>query len=314
MLLILTSDQDLTADYLIVRLIERRLPYFRLNTEELSQGEFIFSLNNKGRARTVTVGPRTLDLDTVRAVWYRRSIHPTPKGTLTPEERYFVAGELRHLAMGLILNPQITWVNPIDRVSVAEHKLYQLQVAAGLGFHVPRTLVSSDVNLLRDFVSGNFTGTICKPIFHGMFFDGLSRHAVYTRRIDMDALDAESLSACPVFLQEQVPRDCDVRATFIGRHCFVADIRGDTSLIDWRDPRSAADYAVSALDDTTAILCRRMLSELGLVYGAFDFIRTPSGKLVFMEVNPTGEWAWLEDKLSFQMRDAFIEVFFGERN
>ena len=33
-----------------------------------------------------------------------------------------------------------------------------------------------------------------------------------------------------------------------------------------------------------------------------------------MEVNPTGEWAWLEDKLGFPMRDAFIEVFFGGQN
>ena len=55
-----------------------------------------------------------------------------------------------------------------------------------------------------------------------------------------------------------------------------------------------------------------MLNELGLIYGAFDFIRTPNGKLVFLEINPTGEWAWLEEKLDFPMREAFVEVFFGD--
>ena len=35
MLLILTSDKDLTADFLIVELIDRNMPYFRLNAEEL---------------------------------------------------------------------------------------------------------------------------------------------------------------------------------------------------------------------------------------------------------------------------------------
>ena len=314
MLLILTSDQDLTADYLIVELIRRRRPYFRLNAEELSQAQFAFSLNDAGPARSISVESRALDLDTVVAVWYRRSIHPIPKGALTPSERYFVAGELRHLAMGLVLNPRITWVNPIDKVSVAEHKLYQLQVAASLGFQVPRTLVSADVGMLRRFASGNAAGTIFKPIFHGMFFDGLSCHSVYTRRLDVETLDAASLSACPILLQEEIPRIADVRATFIGRHCFVADIRGDASLIDWRAPDAAVEYAVSSLDDTTVALCRQMLAELGLVYGAFDFVRMPSGNLVFLEVNPTGEWAWLEDKLSFPMRDAFIEVFYGDRN
>ena len=105
-----------------------------------------------------------------------------------------------------------------------------------------------------------------------------------------------------------------MRATFIGPHYFVADIRGDVSLVDWRDPASAVEHVVSDLDDQTVALCRRMLSDLGLVYGAFDFLRTASGELVFLEVNPTGEWAWLEDKLDFPMREAFVDVFFGEGN
>ena len=229
MLLILTSEQDLTADYLIVELIRRRLPYFRLNAEELSQADFTFSLDGASTVRSISVGPKTLDLGAVEAVWYRRSIHPIPKAALTPAERYFISGELRHLAMGLVLNPRIVWVNPIDKVSVAEHKLYQLQVAASLGLRVPRSLVSGDVGKLRSFASGNATGTICKPIFHGMFFDGTTRHSVYTRRLDVETLDAASVSACPVLLQEEIPRVGDVRATFVGRHCFVADIRGDAS-------------------------------------------------------------------------------------
>ena len=147
-----------------------------------------------------------------------------------------------------------------------------------------------------------------------MFFDGSSHHSVYTRRLDLETLDAASVSACPVLLQEEVPRIADVRATFIGRHCFVADIRGDVSLVDWRDPGVRVDFAVSTLDNKTAALCRRMLAELGLIYGAFDFVRTPSGELIFLEVNPTGEWAWLEDRLGFPMRDAFVETFFGALN
>ena len=314
MLLILTSNQDFAADYLIVELIRRQLPYFRLNAEELAEAQFAYSLNETGTSRNIAIGQRSLDLEVVKAVWYRRSIHPVPQAPLTPAERFFVSGELRHLAMGLVLNPRIVWVNPIDKVSVAEHKLYQLQVADRLGLQVPRTLVSDDVEGLREFASGNATGTVCKPIFHGMFFDGFSQNAIYTRRLDVNSLDAESLRVCPILVQEEIPRVADVRATFIGRHCFVADIRGDASLIDWRDLGAAVDYSVSTLDDTTVGLCRQMLAEFGLVYGAFDFIRMPSGNLVFLEVNPTGEWAWLEDKLKFPMRDAFIEVFYGDRN
>lgn len=60
-------------------------------------------------------------------------------------------------------------------------------------------------------------------------------------------------------------------------------------------------YSESSLSEEMKSKCRAMLDMLGLLYGAFDFVRTPEGDLVFLEVNPTGEWAWLEDRLGFPM-------------
>lgn len=311
MLLILTSDKDLTADFLIVELINRHLPYFRLNAEELTTADFTFALTESSARRGLSVGTRTLDLDKVTAVWYRRAIQPGVIADLSPGERVFVAGELRHLATGLVLNPDVIWVNPIDRVSVAEHKLYQLQIARQLGFRVPRTIVSRDPIELRKFAEENQGPTICKPIFHGMFVDETSFYSVYTRRVTPESIDADSVTPCPVLLQEEIPRCADVRATFIGSKCFVADIKGDSSLVDWRDPNLTVSYSESSLSADVQTMCKAMLEKLGLKYGAFDFVRTPNGDLVFLEINPTGEWAWLEDRLGFPMRDAFIQLFFG---
>jgi hypothetical protein len=313
MLLILTSDQDLTADFLIVELIHRQLPYFRLNAEELTGADFTFSATDKSIQRHVSVNNRRLDFNDVKAVWYRRAIYPSPIASLPPSERAFVAGELRHLAMGLVLNPEVTWVNPIDKVSVAEHKLYQLQIAQQLGFRIPHTLVSRDPVQLKRFAAANALGTICKPIFHGMFVDEIASYSVYTRRVTPESLDVDNVAVCPVFLQEEIARNADVRATFIGQRCFVADIRGDASLVDWRDPEISVSYSESTLSHEMENKCRAMLKRLGLVYGAFDFVRTPEGDLVFLEINPTGEWAWLEDRLGFPMREAFIQLFFGAR-
>jgi hypothetical protein len=312
MLLILTSDKDLTADFLIVELINRHLPYFRLNAEELTRADFTFSLTKNTVRREVSVGTRTLDLNEVGAVWYRRAIHPGPIPALSRGEGVFVAGELRHLAMGLVLNPDVTWVNPIASVSVAEHKLYQLQIARQLGFRVPRTLVSRDPLELQRFANANKFGTICKPIFHGMFVDEASAYSVYTRRVTPKSFDADSVKICPVLLQEEIVRSADVRATFIGPQCFVADIKGDSSLVDWRDPDLPVSYSASSLNHDVQRMCKEMLARLDLKYGAFDFVRTPEGDLVFLEVNPTGEWAWLEDRLGFPMRDAFIQLFYGD--
>jgi hypothetical protein len=313
MLLILTSERDFSADFLIVTLISRQLPYFRLNAEDIASAEFSFATDDSKTLSEISVGPRTVALADVTAVWYRRAIHPNPTNkSLSPHERQFVAGELRHLVTALVLNINAVWVNPIDKVSIAEHKLYQLDIARSAGFKVPRTLVSQDAKKLRDFASGNKIGTICKPIFHGLFFDGKCRFAAYTRRIQPDDLDGQNASICPILLQEEIPRDADIRATIIGAHCFVTEIKGDERIIDWRDPKFEVRYVISSLDEEIYAKSRYVLNRLGLLYGAFDFIRTPDGELVFLEVNPTGEWAWLEDKLGFPMRDAFIQLFFGE--
>jgi hypothetical protein len=311
MLLILTSDKDLTADFLICELIDRRLPYFRANAEELSGADATFFLSENGIRRNLTIGPRSVDLGEVRSVWYRRVVQPHPAKTLQPSEQAFVAGELRHFAMGLVLNPRAIWVNPIEKVAIAEHKLYQLQVARRLGFRVPRTLVSNKLDELQKFCTSNEYGTICKPIFHGMYVDGASRYSVYTRRVASDSLDQDSIAVCPVLLQEEIRRTADVRVTIIGTKCFVADITGDSTLVDWRDPDISVEYTSSNIDEATRTACKAMLDELGLLYGAFDFVRTPQGNLVFLEVNPTGEWAWLEDRLGFPMRAAFIELLYG---
>lgn len=314
MLLILTSDKDLTADFLIVELINRGLSYFRLNAEELTKANFAFALAENTVRRELSVGAKTLVLSEVEAVWYRRGIHPVPIASLSRSENVFVAGELRHLALGLLFNPEVTWVNPIDKVSVAELKLYQLQIAQQLGFRVPRTVISRDAEVLRTFAAQNEHGTICKPIFHGMFVDESTAYSVLTRRVTPESIDAESVKICPVFLQEEIPRKSDVRATFIGPHCFVADIKGDPSLVDWRDPDLSVSYTEGSLGQEVESMCRAMMVKLGLVYGAFDFVRTPGGDLVFLEINPTGEWAWLENSLGFPMREAFIQLFYGGRS
>ncbi|MGI8308784.1 hypothetical protein [Saccharopolyspora hattusasensis] len=37
-----------------------------------------------------------------------------------------------------------------------------------------------------------------------------------------------------------------------------------------------------------------MLRELGLVYGAFDFVIGADGKWTLLELNPTGQYGFLE--------------------
>jgi glutathione synthase/RimK-type ligase-like ATP-grasp enzyme len=46
------------------------------------------------------------------------------------------------------------------------------------------------------------------------------------------------------------------------------------------------------------------MSSLKLTFGAIDLIETLDGNYVFLEVNPSGQWLWIDDKLSLGISDA----------
>jgi glutathione synthase/RimK-type ligase-like ATP-grasp enzyme len=314
MLLILTSEKDLAADYLIVYLQRNGLPFHRLNAESYHQQFGTFRLGREGVTRTVRASNGTLiDFAQIRAVWYRRAIHPQVSPRVVPAQRRFVAGETRHFWAGLVLSSDALWVNPIDKVSVGELKLVQLELADRLGFNVPRTLVSRDPGELREFVRSE-GAVICKPVYHGLLVTPEGRSSAYTRRITLSDLgDENAIDVGPVLLQAEVPRRADVRVTFVGNAVFAVRITSnDASLVDWRVPGTQLAYEVFAVPDDITGKCRTMLESMGLHYGAFDFIEDTEGRLVFLEINPTGEWAWLEEQLNLPFREAFARLFYGQ--
>ena len=163
-LLIVTDRVDFAADYLIVRLRERGLAYYRLNADQLFESATTFRAGDReGVQRLVTCGDASVDLESVGSVWYRRSLHPRAPATIHPAFRAFAAAEIRHLFEGLICDPAVRWVNPIAATEVAERKVYQLQLAEHHGLHIPATLVSADLKMLENFVNAH-ESVICKSI------------------------------------------------------------------------------------------------------------------------------------------------------
>jgi len=46
---------------------------------------------------------------------------------------------------------------------------------------------------------------------------------------------------------------------------------------------------------------------MGLVYGALDFVVTPEGNSVFLELNQAGQWGWIEQALGLPITDAILD-------
>lgn len=61
---------------------------------------------------------------------------------------------------------------------------------------------------------------------------------------------------------------------------------------DWRLEKDRIQYEPFTLPDKISDSCIEFQKKLGLTFGAIDLIES-GGKFYFIEINPTGEWAWL---------------------
>lgn len=313
MLLIITNADDFSVDYLIVKLIEKKLHYTRINSEQLTLIKANFEINNEQISQEINFSDnKKLKLDEVRSIWYRRALNPKFNNDLSIHQKFFIEGESRNFWNGIIFRNDIKWVNSPKQIFEAENKLIQLKTAKSLGLSIPRTLISNSSEKLREFASEQ-NSVICKPIYHGRYIDDLNQYAIYTRRVESEELkDDSEIEICQVFLQEEIKRIADLRVTFIGEKVFAVRIKSDDkNLIDWRKPDTRINYEKVEIPSCIYSKCKRMLEHWNLYYAAFDFIESEDEKWIFLEINPTGEWAWLENILDIPMREAFIELFYG---
>ena len=310
-LLIVSDREDFAADYLIVRLRERKRAYYRMNADELSESAPTFRMGEGAAAWHVRCGDASVDLDRVSCVWYRRALRPRVPDAVDPDFRTFGNGELRHLYEGLIAAPALRWVNPPDATDLAERKIYQLRIAERHGLRVPPTLVSSDRGALERFATEQGR-VICKSISHGLVTANGKAFAVHTRDVSpVQLADAETLGGVPLLLQRRVPKGMDIRVTIIGDAAYPVEIvTPPDAPIDWRATREGLSYRLCHLPADVENACRSFMCDLRLLYGAFDFVRTDDGRWYFLEVNPAGEWAWLDLALGLSMRDSLIDLLY----
>jgi glutathione synthase/RimK-type ligase-like ATP-grasp enzyme len=99
----------------------------------------------------------------------------------------------------------------------------------------------------------------------------------------------------PVMFQELVPGVADLRVTVIGDEVFpaAASLAGAAYDVDVRfNPEIR--YVPHTLPDAVTEGVLRLMDALGLEYGAIDLRLTPEGDYVFFEVNPAGQFRYVE--------------------
>ncbi|NUT47847.1 MAG: MvdC family ATP-grasp ribosomal peptide maturase [Saccharothrix sp.] len=315
MIVLVTNKVDLAADRVVDELARRATSFVRLNTEDFPSAIHCrYRLGADGLRAELDLGRgRSIVPDEVRAVWYRRPEPPTiDPGVTDPVARRFAASESTAVLRGfLALANRATWVNDPAANRVAEHKVVQLRLAAEEGFAVPETLVTNVPREAADFCE-RFEGRVVAKGAGPGFVHPVSRAQIYTNRVRAEHLAfLGDLRHSPVVLQEYVDKALELRVTVVGERVFAAEIDSQstpTTTDDWRRDAFSAPHRLHRLPDTVAERCRRLARRFGLVFGALDLILTPPGDYVFLELNPNGEWDWIEAMTGTPIAAALADV------
>ena len=323
MLLIVSNSTDATADFLQDKIRKGGYPCFRLNTDEFPlKPSFSLEWSMRGLEGQLTGEFETLDLKNVRAVWWRRPQDYARQATeMVHDERLrdFVQKQIRDsveiICGTLSLNEHILWVNHPHRNETANAKHVQMKVAHTLGLNIPDTILSNKPDLLREFFRRHKGEVVFKATRRPAFYAGEDMFGFYTTRVDEEDLrDNRSLQIAPVFLQQLVRKQFELRVTVIGEQVFAARIDSQKyagGSLDWRlIPAKPGLWQVHTLNLEVEEQCRQLVKKLGLHFGAIDLAVTPDDRLVFFEINPSGQWAWLEIEAEIPMSDAFLDLFF----
>ncbi|MDP1825010.1 MAG: MvdD family ATP-grasp ribosomal peptide maturase [Archangium sp.] len=315
MLLVTHSGDNESIELVSRALVRRRHTPIRLDTDQYPTSVQVSSeLVGRRSRRWLTANGKTFDLQQVGALWYRRYY----VGWALPEElgdtRPACVDESRRTLYGTIASLGCFQLDPLRAVRRCDHKELQLERARDFGLDVPRTLSTNDPEAVRSFARTVKVPLITKMQHSFAIYREGQEQVVFTTALTGDDLQRlDGLEYSPMTFQEKVPRRLELRATVVGKRVFTASIDAkllENSGVDWR--RDGLELLEQWKPYTLPRAVERSLLRLtkwfGLNYAAADFIVTPEGRHLFLEINAGGEFFWLQRTPGLPIAEALAEV------
>lgn len=300
MILILTDKNDVHVNVLTKLLKQDSIPFFRFNldTKSLEKTKVSFS-GNKWVIRTSN---KTLNMDDVKVIWNRKTfvqlmLDEQDKGY----EFNIWKNEWNKTLLGIYYSlKDRKWLNYYRNNHKAENKYLQMDIAEKLEFSIPPYLLSNNKKEILKFCKLN--NKVVLKLMNQDFYKVSDKKFLgfYVNIVKADDFkDFAENEENPIFLQKYIEKQYEVRYTVVGEEHFVCRIDSQKSKVastDWRkyDISNTPHSQIQPPKELKEKVCR-LMKELNLTYGALDFIVDNDNNWWFLEVNPSGQYLWIED-------------------
>lgn len=205
------------------------------------------------------------------------------------------------IAPGRVLN------RPAD--SGSNHsKPFQAQAIRAAGFDIPETLITNDLHSAREFIERAWSEG------GGVIYKSVSGVRSIVRRVEQQDLQRlDRIRWCPTQFQRHVA-GTDIRVHVVGDIALAAAIVSDATDYRYaaRDTGVEPEIVACELDADVRALCIGLAGHLKLPLAGIDLRRTPDGRYVCFEVNPSPAFSFYERRAGLPIANCIARYLAGE--
>jgi glutathione synthase/RimK-type ligase-like ATP-grasp enzyme len=258
--------------------------------------------------------------DDLTAVWYRKpsfwdadpgkSYHKILDYRLKLRENMEVVNALFKVAgkMGVYC------MNSAESIEYCNSKPIQLQIAHDFGLTTPEWIISSNVNEITEFINHCHDQVVIKRLSGNISYGKWSLVS-QTTKYSLDEFTQRyqgyrELDYC-FFVQKLIEKDYDIRITFVHNQlfpCAVYSQENTASKIDCRlvEPQFLQHSPINLPPEISKNILA-LCANYDLRYAAIDFAKGVDGNYYFFEVNPCGQYLWIEEQTGMPISKKIAE-------
>ncbi len=301
--LILSNKFDFTTDYVCVELRKRKVKYLRINRDSFRFYKVEFDVNAEELLMT-SDKTKYLINGGLKSVYYRAPTYfrETFLKQFSAEDQLYNSQWMSFIR-NLTFFEDAKWMNnPVDTYK-AENKILQLKYAKEVGLRIPDTLITNNNNF-----KFNKPNVAVKSLDTALFSIDGKEAFFYTNILSIKEFKAYDISLFPVIIQHNLDPKVDYRVTIAGNKVYSTLISENGKGIsgDWRKKKDTLNFVDCEMPDSIKEKCLRLLKKLNLNFGGIDLVKYDND-FYFIEINPTGEWAWLVDTANHKIYEGICD-------
>ena len=306
-ILIISNSKDFTTDYVCVELNKRKCKYLRLNRDLFHAYLVDFNIDTLELKLKIENKEYLIKNETLKSVYYRAPIylHYIPKKELLYEEQLYRSQWMAFIR-NLMLFENASWMNNPEATFRSENKMSQLKYARQCGFVCPSTRLVNSVDGINLIDNKTY---VVKSLDTVILRQGSEEAFSYTNVLSGQELSNANLQMAPVIIQENIAHKVDIRVTVVADTVFSVKIVNNANngiSGDWRKQKEQAKFISINLPQDIKESCVNLTKKLGLSFGGID-LALSSNIYHFIEINPTGEWAWLVNSADQKIDEAICD-------